>query len=209
MRRDLHNHLPDKITENVNKLELEWKNLMVDISNVQEKAQKSYEPYNSVASSLENLAQNHNISLTNPIQKDFNQLVNLSRYANNKYYGNPDEGEEETVKHYIVKLQLLELFDIEKVRNKLGEDLDLLRYLEKIDEDRFYDAYKPAIDICSTKGGVWSNLDSPSYQLLSRLKFRAFEDTITSLKGTQDTMANKVELLFSLLNSQRNGGSGS
>lgn len=104
MRRDLHNHLPDKITENVNKLELEWKNLMVDISNVQEKAQKSYEPYNSVASSLENLAQNHNISLTNPIQKDFNQLVNLSRYANNKYYGNPDEGEEETVKHYIVKL---------------------------------------------------------------------------------------------------------
>ena len=141
----------------------------------------------------------HQLKLENPILKDFNQLVSLCKYANTKYYGDED-GDEEAVKGYIVGLKLIELFEKEPIRNSIGEQLDKLRYLEKVDETRFYNAYLPAVKVCSTEGAAWEGLNDASYRLLSRLKFRAFEEQVRELSYQQNEMAAQVRMLIQRFN---------
>lgn len=214
MKKEFHNHLPDKISEHVQIIESMWNNLMADITNVVSKAQLAYSTFSEVAQRLETIIDKHSFKQLKPILKDFTQLLSLSRFARNKYYGKVDEDKDEdekeeeeedeeveSVRHHVVKLKLLELFDLENVRRNVGETLNSLRYLSYLDEKLFYNSYKEAVATCSTEGEAFDGLTDVSYRLLSRLKFLSFEEQISSLQGKQEETDAKLRQLFALVTS--------
>lgn len=169
-----HNHLPKRIVELVFEYEMRWGYLKQDIQIVDTGAKKSFIPYDQIAENLETLFEDR---VSKGLKQEYCDLQNLKEQINVVYSEGTESTEGVSIQEMITKFKLIELIDSDRHRTQIGEDLDKLRSLAIIDEEKFYNLYKDAIAIASTKGRVWEGLDDKSKELLTNLKMRELEES--------------------------------
>lgn len=194
-----HNHLGKKITDLVTEYCLRWDYLKQDIQNVIQHAKKSFIPYEHIAEKLEEYFEPQ---VAKGLKQEYCELQYLGEQVNSVCNEGTDSTNGLSITKMIIDLKLIELIECEKYRTTIGTDLDLLRSLAMINEDKFYSLYKNAIAIASTQSKVWEELNDKSRDLLTNLKMRELEESKFEQAKQIKDLAEKVELLMSKLGSK-------
>lgn len=191
-----HNHLPKKITDLVEEYRLRWDYLKQDIHNVLYHAEKSFIPYEKIAEKLEEYFE---AQVKKGLKQEYCELQCLKEQIKAVCNEGTDSTGGQSIMKMIIDLKLIELLASDYYRTQIGNDLDALRSLAKINEDKFYSLYKDAIAIASTQSKVWEDLTDKSRELLTNLKMRELEESkFSQAKQIQD-LAAKIDLLMSKL----------
>ena len=123
------------------------------------------------------------------IFKDYNALKSLKNYTDKRLIGSPDNdddddgNEEPSVKKLRIDFDILGLIHLETARNKIGTELDKLRYLATVNLDYFYHNYTELVAKSDSVEELWGDkLSLEDFRILNRLQNRLNSERITVME---------------------------
>lgn len=189
---EFHDHFPKKIPHWVLELKARYANLEKDLDHLILLVAQAKEPYSEVIERLDEMTSDDmRERVEKRIQEDIEALNTTKAILTNMICG--DQEREGTVAYMVEHWDLKGLLAIEPRRITIGNDIDELRYLLQIDEERIYLNYKETLEKTVNGPALYKDLSPQSEALMARLKLRASESQRCDLEKRFKELERVVE----------------